>query len=299
MLSYRWSLACVLTLCAASANAGGAWLPEAGHGTLYQGYSRKTANTSWDAAGTGFTNTGRFENHDFRYHYLSGEVGLGRRLSATFLVTYLDGREGPSGHLERNAGLSDAWFGLKWGLTDGVWKSALALTARTAEFYDIEGPYSRDLYDDEGEFLGHSPEWRGLLREDYTLESVFSRSLDAGRAWVTASAGYTYRVGAPADQVPVLGEYGWWSGSRRYAVKVQALLVRSLGNDSARGPSDRFGSRATFNFNDASMGRVGASLIVPFGGQGHWSVEAGYNVWVWGRSARQYEEPFFAVGRSF
>ena len=30
-----------------------------------------------------------------------------------------------------------------------------------------------------------------------------------------------------------------------------------------------------------------------------WYVEAGYNQWVWGRSARRYQEPFVSFGRGF
>ena len=298
-MTSRFMIALFMALAAGGAHAGGAWVPEAGHGSTYLGFSRKTAHTSWDDRGSSFENTGRFETHDFRYLYLSGEVGLTQRLAATFLVTSLDGREGPSGELERNSGLSDAWFGLKFRLTDGTWKSALALTVRTPEFYDIEGPYTRDLFNEDGEFLGHSPEWRGLLREDYTLEEVVSRSFQEGRYWATGSVGYTYRVGAPADQVPVVTEFGAWTRSGRTGLKAQALWVRSLGNDSQRGPSDRFGSRPGFNFNDASMARLGGSVILRLGSERRWSLEGGYNIWVWGRSARQYEEPFVAVGRSF
>ena len=46
------------------------------------------------------------ELRDFRYTYLSGEVGLLPRLSTRFLVTYLYGLEGPEEELEKNAGLS-------------------------------------------------------------------------------------------------------------------------------------------------------------------------------------------------
>ena len=126
-----------------------------------------------------------------------------------------------------------------------------------------------------------------------------SRSLFGGEGWGTGSVGYTYRVGAPADQVPLTLEGGRWLAERRVAVKLQTVWVRSLGNDSERRPDDRFGSREGFNFNDASMGRVGGSLLVPIGNGRRWSVEAGYNLWIWGRSARQYEEPFLAVTRHF
>jgi hypothetical protein len=81
--------------------------------------------------------------------------------------------------------------------------------------------------------------------------------------------------------------------------KVSAVYVRSMGNDSPRQPDDRFGSRPGFNFNDASMGRVGAGIIAPLGKGGRWSVEAGYNQWVWGESARQYDEPYLSLGRRF
>ena len=279
--------------------AGGAWVPPTGHGTLYSGFSRKTANTSWNADGASFENTGRFQNHDFRYFYLNGEVGFTPRLSALFLLTYLDGFEGPTGELRRNTGFSDTWMGLKVQLTDGELKSALRFTVRTAELYDIEGPYSSELYDDDGEYLGHSPEWRGLLKEDYTVEGVLSRSFEGGRDWGIASMGYTHRTGAPADQVPIYLEGGRWFASNRIALKLESFWALSLGNDSPRQPDDRFGSRPGFNFNDASMGRVGASFIIPFGKQGRWSVTAGYNVWVWGRSARQYHEPFVNIGRTF
>ncbi len=279
--------------------AGGAWLPAPGDGEFAVGYSRKTAHTSWDDSGDGFVNTGRFENHDFRYTYLSGEFGLSERWAAHFLITHLDGREGPTGELERNSGLSDAWFGVKYALTTGELRTALDLTLRTAEFYDIDGPYSRDLFDDDGEFLGHSPEWRGLLKEDLTLEWQVGRSLRQGRQWFGGSIGYTYRTGAPADQIPLSLEGGWWHPSRKVAGKLAVLAVRSLGNDSERREGDRFGSRPGFNFNDASMARLGGSILVPLGSSTSWTVEAGYNVWLWGRSARQYEEPFFAVSRRF
>ena len=57
--------------------------------------------------------------------------------------------------------------------------------------------------------------------------------------------GYTWREGAPADQVPVYAELGyplpWWG----LAAKGAITYVRSLGNDSPRQPDDRFGSSAT------------------------------------------------------
>jgi hypothetical protein len=280
--------------------AGGAWVPDPGEGWMQLGASRKTAHTSWDANGDTLLNTGRFQNHDFRYGYLSGEAGVVDRLSATWVITYLDGLEGPTGDLHRNTGWSDAWLGLKYRLTDGPTPMALALTVRTPALYDQDGPYTLELYDDEGNFVALSDEWRGLLKHDVTLSYLASRSLWDGRGWGSVETGYTWREGAPADQIPLYAEVGAplpWGGLK---VKATGVAVWSLGNDSAREPDDRFGSRATFNFNDASMGRAGLSLILPLPGAAEgWSVEAGYNMWLWGRSARQYEEPFLSLVRTF
>lgn len=280
------------------AAAGGAWVPAPGEGDVRIGYSRKTADTSWDAFGNGFANSGFYENHDFRYTYLSGELGLRDRWSFHYLVTYLDGREGPDGELRRNEGWSDAWLGVKYALRRDELPMALSLTVRTPALYDIDGPYTRELYDDEGNPVGHSPEWRGLLKHDVTLSYAVSRSFGNG-GWGTAETGYTWREGAPADQVPLLLEVGWplpWYGLR---VKGAVLAVQSLGNTSPRQPDDRFGSRDTFDFNDASMGRAGLSLLVPVGPAARWNLEVGYNQWLWGRSARQYEEPFVSLSRTF
>lgn len=303
MKRFGWTVLAVLLLASVprAGWAGGAWVPEPGQGDVQLGFSRKAAHTSWDSSGNSFTNTtvvdGAVEehHHDFRYTYLSGEIGLLRRLSMTFLTTYLHGLEGPLDDLERNTGMSDAWFGLKYALHQGDLPMALAFTYRTPYFYDLEGPYSRYLFDNQGNIRDVSPEWRGLLKEDYTLSYLVSRSLFTN-GWGNFQIGYSWRSGAPADELPVLADIGiplpFWSAH----AKVAAVYVRSMGNDSPRQPDDRFGSRPGFNFNDASMARAGVSLIVPYRS---WSLEAGYNQWLWGESARQYEEPYLSINRRF
>lgn len=275
-------------------------MPEPGDGDVQLGFSRKTAHTSWNSRGETITNTGRFANHDFRYGYLSGEAGLFDRLSVTWLITYLHGLEGPADGLIKNAGFSDAWFGLKYSLKQGQTPMALAFTVRSPDFYDIDGPYTLDLYDDDGNFVGHSPEWRGLLKYDYTLSYLVSRSLNGGAGWVNVETGYTYREGAPADQVPLLVDGGYAIPRTPLTAKGSVVYIQSLGNDSPREPDDRFGSRPGFNFNNASMLRAGLGVLYPIPlGEGRWTVEAGYNVWLWGKSARQYEEPYLSLNRRF
>jgi hypothetical protein len=290
----------ILILCP-PAFAGGAWVPAPGTGDVQLGFSRKTAHTSWDSRGEGFTNLSRGETHyhDFRYGYLSGEVGLWQRVSFNFLVTYLDGLEGISGDLEHNAGSSDAWFGLKFELTKGDWPMALQATTRTSYFYDLPGAYNRHLFNSDGSFRGVSPEWRGLLKEDYELAFLLSHSYAEGRGWMNFRVGYNYRVGAPSDEVPLAFELGHPLPWRKLAVKISTNYVQPVGNDSPRQPEDRFGSRVGFNFNNATVWRAGVSLIAPLSTRGDWNVEAGYNQWLGGRSARQYEEPFVSIGYRF
>lgn len=305
-LGLRCTLAClaIALINDLPARAGGAWVPTPGKGDVQLGFSRKTASSSWDANGDSFVNTtvvnGKrtISYHDFRYGYLSGEVGLLPRLSTRFLVTYLDGYEGPHDDLEKNTGLSDAWFGLKLRLVEGSWPMALGATMRTPIFYDLPGAYNRYLFDAQGNRRGVSPEWRGVLKHDYTASYLVSHSFFDGAGWVSLETGYTFREGAPADQIPFYVDAGYplpWHGLR---AKGMATYVHSLGNDSPRQPNDRFGSNATFNFNDASHAKAGVSLIVPLG-KGGSSLEVGYNQWLWGESARRYREPFVSFSTSF
>jgi len=281
---------------------GGAWVPSPGDGDVQLGLSRKTASTSWNTDGETFTNTngiGQISYHDFRYAYLSGEIGLLPRLSTRFLFTYLDGFEGAHSELEENSGLSDAWVSFKFALAQGNWPMALSTTMRTPYFYDLPGAYNRYVFDSQGRRRGVSPEWRGLLKHDYSLTYLLSHSYREGRGWMNFETGYTWREGAPADQIPVYAEIGYPLPFLKAAVKGNLFYVHSQGNVSLRQPDDRFGSGATTNFNDASMARLGASFLVPVDRSGRTTVELGYAQWVWGVSARRYHEPFLSIDRRF
>jgi hypothetical protein len=295
------ALALSLLLSPRPAAAGGAWVSEPGQGDIQLGASRKTASTSWNVDGDVFKNLngqGKVSYHDFRYAFLSGEVGLFKRVSTTFLVTYLDGFEGIHADPEENAGPSDAWFGLKYSLRQGSAPMAIGFTYRTPYFYDTEGPYNRHVFDSQGRQTGVSSEWRGLLKHDYTVSYMASRSFLGGRGWGNIQTGYTWRQGAPADEIPVWADLGYplpfWGAN----VKGSAAFFHSMGNDSPKQADDRFGASATNNFNDASIARVGIGFLVPFRAN-HWTAEVGYNAWVWGESARRYREPYLSVNRRF
>jgi hypothetical protein len=175
---------------------------------------------------------------------------------------------------------------------------AVAFNHRSPVFYDLPGAYNRHLFDSNGEFRGVSPEWRGLLKRDYSLSYLASHSFKGYRAWATAEAGYTWREGAPADQVFVVSDVGYPLGLARSHLKLAAFGQWSVGSASPSRPDDRFRSRATYNFNEASYAKLYAAWLVPLGRSG-WSAEIGYSRWVWGRSARRYNEPYVSVGRGF
>jgi hypothetical protein len=286
--------------------AASAWVPASGKGSVYFGFSRKTAASSWNAFGDTFdhtTATGDLSWHDFRYLSSTAEIGLGKGFSVGFTGTWLYGLEGPKAAPDKGVGLSDAWFSARWQLPRSVrsgWPVALVFGHRNPFAYDMPGPYSRFTYDAQGKQReGLSPEWRGVLKRDYSVSAAAGRSFAGYRAWANLEAGYTFREGAASDQVFVNGDVGYPLPWLRSHVKAASVFVHSAGSDSPRQPDDRFGSRADYNFNKASMLKLGAALLIPFGPGDRWSLEVGYNQWLWGRSARRYKEPYVSLGRSF
>ena len=102
---------------------------------------------------------------------------------------------------------------------------ALGANLRTPMFYDREGPYNRYVFDNQGRIAGLNDEWRGVLKYDYTLAYYVSHSFLGGAGWANFYTGYTWRTGAPADQIPAVLEGGYplpWFG---IAVKGQVLWV--------------------------------------------------------------------------
>jgi hypothetical protein len=289
----------VASLAASAALAGGAWVPDRGDGDVQVGYSVKTADAVWDPRGeTRVSNSW----HIFRHAYGGGEIGLGHDLSFRFMFVYLDGLEGPRGDMEHNAGFSETYLGLKYRLREGTWPMALGLNVRTSYLYDLPGEYDRHLFledDDEAVFKGVSPEWRGLLGEDYGLSYLVSRSLPEG-GWANLEVGYSYRTGNLADEIPLYVEVGYPLPWQDFILKGTYTWVQSVGNEGdERAPDDRFGCSPNNCFPDASRMVLGASLFRDFGEAKKWWAETGWNQFVWGRSTRQYEEPYVTLGRRF
>ncbi len=296
----------LLSAVSAMASAGGAWVPPPGEGSIYMGFSRKAASSSWNAFGDVFdhrSGTGDLSWHDFRYLYTTAEIGLPGGLALGFTGTWLYGLEGPKNAYDKGVGLSDAWFSLRYQIprtANTGWPVALAVGHRSPFTYDMPGAYSRYVYDAQGQRReGLSPEWRGLLKRDYGISATLGRSYAGYRAWAQLEAGYTFREGAPSDQFFLNGDTGYPLPFLRSYAKAAGALAVSTGNNTPRQPDDRFGSRPDYSFNDASMLKLGVAWVVPFGRNREWSAEVGYNQWVWGRSARRYKEPYVSISRSF
>src|SRR5688572_2602498 len=210
----------IMSLAVSAAFAGGAWVPPKGDGDIQFGYSRKRADYSWDTNGQTVPNN---SVHDFRYGYLSGEMGFGHGFSMTFSALYLNGYEGATENLENNRGTSELFGGLKYQFREGTWPMAVSFNFRSSVLYDQYGSYNRSLFlpdnndmDGDGnttEAMSNkvNSEWRGLLGEDYGLRFHASRNL-LGSGWLNMDIGYTYRTGNLADEVPILVEAGIPSG---------------------------------------------------------------------------------------
>jgi len=302
------SMAVVLCLGASAAVAGGAWVPERGDGDIQLGYSRKRADFSWNPDGRTVPNN---SIHDFRYGYLSGELGVGYGLSLGYAALYLNGYEGAAESLENNRGTSELFLGLKYRLKEGTWPMAVSFNLRTSMLYDQYGTYDRHLFlqdeddlDGDGDTTEAIPnkvnsEWRGLLGEDYGLKFLASRNM-FGTGWLNLDIGYTYRTGNLADEVPLYAELGAPSGWKPMYLKGAMSFVQSVHNNSdTRRYDDRFGCSDTNCFPDASRAVLTGAFFFNLGKSGMFWLEAGYNHWVWGESTRKYSEPYLTLGRRY
>ena len=177
---------------------------------------------------------------------------------------------------------------------------ALAATERTPIFYDLPGPYNRYLFDAQGNRPGVSPEWRGLLKHDYTLSYLMSHSYARPRLAGTA------RRATPGARA--LRPTPSRSRRRRVPAAFLGLAAKGAGSPTSGAatttrrarPDDRFGSSARNNFNDAETAQGRRSWLVPLrAAASAGTSRSGYNQWLWGISARRYREPYLSLGYQF
>ncbi|MBS1914082.1 MAG: hypothetical protein JST22_18995 [Bacteroidetes bacterium] len=318
----------------------GPWAQSAGKARLTFGYSRKTAGSRW-TNGTLTTPAdsqlvdGHF--HDFRYAYLSFEVGVIDNLELSGTINYLWGYEAvtsdpitkkplPKAFFEYNNGFTDSWLNLKYQVLKGEYPVAVEVSTRFPDLYNDPSPvytrYKTQAYsyataektpDGRDTIVKHSvstqtptSEWRGLLKRDLGIFAAVGHSFD-GKAYVQSSLGYNFRQGAFADQVifsidggytiPVMKE---WT----VMPKVAFDYTGGLGNGGIPDSTDRFGQSSSgipqknSNFNNGRYGRLYGSLILG-PADGRYALDLGIGKWIFGNGAVQYTETYAQFSYQF
>ncbi|MBS1911790.1 MAG: hypothetical protein JST22_07375 [Bacteroidetes bacterium] len=281
------------------AHAGGAWVDSLGRGSIRLGYDWKLQpgalryDTHGDLYRSLFNMT-----HDYRFLYAGGEVGLGWRLEASFLVTYLWAREIVDSTAEDPSriyhGPSDMWLGLKYQIVDGDYPIAVGATVRLPNLYEANSTLNGQLL----------TEITGLLGHDYEASVYASHSFNSS-LYASASLGGRIRDGASANQVlygadagytiPILGD--------RISVRAGFDGVASVGEPRPSTAKDRFPGLSLerdnhfFDFNDASYFRpqLGMSIrVLPT-----LEINGGFAYILWAHSSVLYQDFLLQVGYSF
>ncbi|HEX9636077.1 MAG TPA: hypothetical protein VGB99_00975 [Acidobacteriota bacterium] len=287
--------AAMLIVMSSDSLAGGAWVPEPGHGWFSVGFNRKSGDRRLDADGSEFI-PGRGRTHDFRYGYFSGEAGLIEKLSVNWTLTYLWGTESfddPADDFSHQ-GFSDTWVGMRYRLRSGSWPMVAEVNARLPYLYE------------------HNEEWLGLLKHDFTGLLFTERATE--RAGTFAGyGGYTIRQGSPTDQVRLGMSWAVPNtvpGFERLPFQVTVGLdgFISVGEPSPSEPSDRFGYRPRtpdsenyFTFNKSTWVRPFINFSRPIGNTGY-GMDVGYGrigPGDLGRNVHQYNDLYFGVYHSF
>lgn len=343
MTSLRFFLLGILFLAiiAPDVQAGGPWTQKKGKVRLTFGYSRKTSGARWGDDGVlnkpadSTLLNGLF--HDFRYGYISGEVGITDQLELSGTINYLWGYERVSRdpktgksikpQWEINEGFTDSWLNLKYQFLGGDFPVAAMISTRFPDLYNEPSEiYSRyetrtctyaitkqtlDGRDTVVKRTDTMPEatseWRGLLKRDLGIHVLAGHSFN-GDGYVQAMLGYNLRQGAFADQVmfSVDGGYnievmkGW-----TVMPKVAFDYTGGVGNGNVSDSTDRFASRDALGngtknagFNNAKYGRLYGSVVIgPSDGQ--YALDLGIGRWLFGRGAVQYTETYAQFSYQF
>lgn len=289
----------LLVVSAQAMYAGGGWVEEPGHGNIRVGYNWKLQPDALRRDIEGELYTSLFTmTHDYRFLYLSGEVGILPGLEGSLLVTYLWAAETVDSTAEDPSrfydGPSDMWVGLKYQLWGGDFPTAIAATVRLPYLY--EGSSVRN-----GHVLTEVP---GLLGRDYELSAAVSHSFDS-RIYASLGSGFRLREGAATNQILLVAETGGKLPflDDRVSVKLGVDGAFSVGEPEPSTSKDRFSGLTLergshmFDFNDASYLRpqVGISVqVLP-----EIDVSAGYSYIVWGHSTVVYQDFLVQLGYSF
>ncbi len=288
----------IVFLSAHNARGGGGWVAESGEGGVRIGFNWKGQPDAQRRDTEGERYRSLFNmTHDYRFLYLSGEVGIITGLEGSYLFTYLwaaetvdSSSEDPSRHYH---GFSDMWIGLKYQLWGGEYPTAISGTVRLPYLYEAASIRN-------GQLLTEIP---GLLERDYDLNLHVSHSFDG--PYASTSLGYRIKEGASTNQILCTAEFGGaipFTDGRLWG-KIGVDGAFSVGEPRPTTSKDRFSGLSLeaghhfFDFNDASYLRpqIGLSVrVLP-----QLDLGAGYSYIVWGHSTVVYEDVLLQLGYSF
>jgi hypothetical protein len=279
--------------------AGGGWVAKPGHGGIRIGYDWKFQPGALRRDVRGDLFRSEFSlTHDYRFLYLSGDVGVLPGFEASALLTYLwadesvdASSEDPSWHYH---GPSDMWLGLKYQVLDGDYPTAIAANVRLPWLYAAASIHN-------GQKLTNIT---GLLDRDYEINASVSHSFNDD-LYGSLTGGFRLREGAITNQILFLAETGGTLPmlDRKIFGKIVVDGALSVGEPEESTSRDRFDGRTTvvaghpFDYNNASYIRPGIELgykITPDLG-----VSAGLSYIVWGHSIDVYREVLLQAGYSF
>lgn len=273
-------------------------MPEPGEGSVRVGYNWKHQPDAQRRDTEGEIYRSLFNmTHDYRFLYLSGDIGIIKGLEGSYLFTYLWASETVDSMSEDPSrfyhGPSDMWLGLKYQLLDGEYPTAVSATVRLPYLYEAASVRN-------GHLLTEIP---GLLERDYDLNLHISRSFNG--PYASASLGYRLREGAAVNQILTTAEFGGtipFTGEKLFA-KIGMDGAFSIGEPPPTTSKDRFSGLSLetghhfFDFNKASY--IRPQLAVSYKILPQMDISAGYSYIVWGHSTVVYEDVLVQLGYSF
>lgn len=285
-------------MCTAPLFAGGGWVDPPWNGGARFGYDRKYQADAIRRDDNGISYTSLYNlTHDYRFAFLSGDIGLPFGFELDVIATYLwahelvdSASEDPSRIFK---GFSDMYVGVKYQLLNGTFPTAIGISARLPLLYKSSSTLN-------GQLLTSIP---GLFTHDYDLIAYCSHSFDA-RWYASAQTGFKLREGAFAHQITFAIESGYRLPILSDHVLVQAALdgAFSVGGPGYASSLDRFQPGEDtpghyFNYNNASYVRPTIAVnaeIIP-----HAVATLGVSLIAWGINVDVYREFFVQAGYAF
>jgi hypothetical protein len=282
-----------------AARAGGGWVDDPGHGGVRLGFDWKYQPGAGrlDTKGEPYRSLYSM-THDYRFLYLSADVGVYPGFEASMLVTYLwademvdSTAEDPSRHYH---GPSDMWVGLKYQVLSGAFPTAIGASVRLPYLYESQSFHGTQK----------TTNITGLLERDYDFTAAVSHSFNDD-LYGSLTGGFRIKEGAATNQITMLAECGGTLPvlDRRLFGKIAVDGAFSVGEPDESTSRDRFDGlsleRGThlFDFNDASYLRPGIELGYRI--TDRLGVSAGLSYIVWGHSTVVYRDVLIQAGYSF